>query len=165
MKFGKKLSEQAVADWEAHYLNYKGLKQILHGLSNAPSQDSFKAEGDFLSALLQAIDGVNEFYAGKEADFARRLEECAKVLAAPDSWVLETPELDDAEVGEPDFPRVVAALKAGEHVAEEKLEALHAFLALCDEVDQLRKFSVRGLTRSLSRGASAPFSQIQPLHS
>ena len=143
MKFGKKLSEQAVAEWEPHYLPYKNLKQILHGLSNTPSEDSFKAEGDFLSALLQAIDSVNSFYAGKEADYARRLEECAKILAAPNSWVLDTPDLDDAEVGEPDFPRVVAALKAGDHVAPGKLEALNAFLALCDEVDQLRKFSVR----------------------
>lgn len=149
MKFGKKLLEQvqlAPSDWAPHYIPYKDLKKILHGIESSESSTIFKAEGDFVSAMLEAIEGVNSFYGKQEADYGARLEALAKTLEKPTEWILSCPALEDeAASSDPDFPRVVEALEAGVHVPQEKRAALDAFLALCAEIDQLRKFSVRAI--------------------
>jgi hypothetical protein len=146
VKFGKRLVAQLHAPWAEHYVPYKSLKQIVNAIS-APADPvgatESRAEGDFLTAVLSAIDVANRFYQVREADYAERLEHLAKTLAAPDSWLLIRPEYDLAEGTEPDFPQVVAKLEGGMHVPVEQREALDAFLTLCSEVDLLRKFSVR----------------------
>ena len=142
MKFGKRLLDQLHPEWADNYLPYKGLKHIINELLTQPTEARFKLEGDFLATLLAAIEAVNGFYAGKESEYARRLESLAKTLASPKTWLLQSPALVSDEE-EPDFPELVARLEGGVHVPEEQHEALHAFLALCSEVDLLRKFSVR----------------------
>ena len=146
MKFGKKLLEQvqlAPAGWAPHYIPYKDLKKILQGIESGESSTIFRAEGDFLSAILQAIEGANSFYGGQEAAYGARLEALAKTLEKPTEWIISSPDLEGEASGtEPDFPRVVDALEAGVHVPQDQRAALDAFLELCAEIDQLRKFSV-----------------------
>ena len=141
MKFGKKLLAQQNESWAQHYIDYKALKVILHGLEG-DNTAVFKSEGDFLSAMLASIEAANSFYTGQEAAYDVRLKALAKTLEKPDEWIIASPDLE-AQATEPDFPRVVALLEAGVHVSEEKRAALDAFLELCADIDQLRKFSVR----------------------
>ena len=121
-------------------------RRILKRLSTDPEaeeplkSDACRAEGDFLSALMSAIQVVNTFYKTKETAYEQQLEELLKTLASPQNWLLERPNFDEAE---PDFSTVAAALEAEVHVPPPQREALDSFLKLCAEIDLLRKFSVR----------------------
>jgi len=141
MKFGRRLLQQAHAPWTSAYLPYEDLKRIINLLAEGNKATANKAEGEFLTALLGAIDVVDTFYTQKEAEYHTRLKALAETLAAPRKWLLQCPT--GSELSEPDFPEVVAMLEGGVHVPSEQREALDAFLTLCNEVDVLRRFSVR----------------------
>ena len=78
MKFGKKLLDQLHEPWAEHYLPYADLKKICLNISpDFATRESNQAEGQFVTALLQAIAEVNRFYAQQEAIYAKRVEELA----------------------------------------------------------------------------------------
>jgi hypothetical protein len=141
MKFGKRLLESLHPEWADNYIPYKNLKQILHSLTTEESADvRSDAEGAFLSSLLKSINKADLFYTAQEGDFSRRLDTLAKTLFAPKTWLIARPELGTTD--EVEFASVVAALQGGVHMPVEQREALDSFVALCAEIDLLRKFAV-----------------------
>ena len=140
MKFGNRLLEQLHQPWAAQYLPYNELKQILKKISPSPTDEGVAAEGEFLSAVLAAVRMVDGFFAAQEDAYVRRLAELAHVLAAPSSWIL----MQFVTVREDgvDLSQLVEGMVEGVHVPAAQKVALDSFLALCAEIDVLRKFSV-----------------------
>ena len=140
MKFGNRLLEQLHGPWAGNYLQYNDLKQILKGVSPVPTAHGDAAEGQFLSHLLSNIRAVDVFFAAKEVEHAVRLKALAQLLANPSSW-LQTP-LPVVDTDDVDLPQLVANIKEGVHVPTTQKVALDSFIALCAEIDVLRKYSV-----------------------
>ena len=80
---------------------------------------------------------VNSFYAAKEKELGERLGALAPTLANPTEWTLRPVEVDDVSLD-----KIAAVIVDGVHVPARQGAALRAFVVLCDEIDQLRKFSV-----------------------
>ena len=141
MKFGKRLAEQLHQPWCEHYLCYEELKEILKRTSPEPhpSSSAIAAEGEFLSSLLTSLVKADAFFAEIEGSFVARLEALAAALANPEDWLTKAPHVDPQDV---DLPQLVAAFEDGVHVPSAQKEALTRFVALCAEIDVLRKFSV-----------------------
>ena len=143
MKFGKRLREQSHPAWAKEYLPYEALKTIVDRIADGEAaKGQFDAEGEFLTQLLNSIAAVDAFYAEREAEYAKRLGVLAQILSNPNSWLLKCPELELDQGADVDFPRLVGRMEAGVHAPATQREALDAFLALCADIDLLRKFSV-----------------------
>ena len=141
MHFGRRLLEQELLAWRGRYIPYHDLKQILSRITQDFTRESVSAEGDFLSAILIAILNVDEFFVEQEANYIQRLAEVSQALASPMSWLtVKTGEFAVKE--DITLPQLAAMLEEGVHMRSEKKQALDSFIALCADIDELRKYSV-----------------------
>ncbi|KAM7200917.1 Glycerophosphoryl diester phosphodiesterase family domain containing protein [Rhypophila sp. PSN 637] len=74
MKFGKNLSRNQVPEWASSYINYKGLKKLIKGVSLAASNGEQVDLAEFFFALDRNLEDVDSFYNKKYADACRRLK-------------------------------------------------------------------------------------------
>ena len=133
MKFGKKMIAAMRPEWGANvYVPYKALKQTLSLLADA--EKAARAEGAFVEQLMQSLQQVNRFYAGREVACAQLLRRLAKVLESPSRWMPVV-----AEVGRLSSEGVEVSLAALlpqlSTLDEEHAAALREFVDLCGEVD------------------------------
>ena len=133
MKFGKKMIAAMRPEWGANvYVPYKALKQTLSLLADA--ETAARAEGAFVEQLMQSLQQVNRFYAGREVACAQLLRRLAKVLESPSRWLPAV-----AEVGRLSSEGVEVSLAALlpqlSTLDEEHAAALREFVDLCGEVD------------------------------
>ena len=133
MKFGKKMIAAMRPEWGANvYVPYKALKQTLSLL--ADTETAARAEGAFVEQLMQSLQQVNRFYAGREVACAQLLRRLAKVLESPSRWMPVV-----AEVGRLSSEGVEVSLAALlpqlSTLDEEHAAALREFVDLCGEVD------------------------------
>lgn len=139
MKFGKKMIAAMRPEWGANvYVPYKALKQTLSLLADA--ETAARAEGAFVEQLMQSLQQVNRFYAGREVACAQLLRRLAKVLESPSRWLPAV-----AEVGRLSSEGVEVSLAALlpqlSTLDEEHAAALREFVDLCGELDLLRKYA------------------------
>ena len=139
MKFGKKMIAAMRPEWGANvYVPYKALKQTLSLLADAKT--AARAEGAFVEQLMQSLQQVNRFYAGREVACAQLLRRLAKVLESPSRWLPAV-----AEVGRLSSEGVEVSLAALlpqlSTLDEEHAAALREFVDLCGELDLLRKYA------------------------
>ena len=133
MKFGKKMIAAMRPEWGANvYVPYKALKQTLSLLADA--ETAARAEGAFVEQLMQSLQQVNRFYAGREVACAQLLRRLAKVLESPSRWLPAV-----AEVGRLSSEGVEVSLAALlpqlSTLDEEHAAALREFVDLCGEVE------------------------------
>uniref|UniRef100_A0A7S3BP58 RING-type domain-containing protein n=1 Tax=Haptolina ericina TaxID=156174 RepID=A0A7S3BP58_9EUKA len=136
MKFGKRLLEHMESEWEHQYVPYKTLKQVLKKLHG---NESFHAEGEFLTTLLSGIHNVSNFYLAKEDDLCKQLQALCQILASPNTWLLEKLPSNEEFIS---LASIIAALEPGVHLAQSYKDALIIFTELCTQVDALRKYSI-----------------------
>lgn len=142
MKFGKSLLTLCHAPWADHYLAYKDLKKTLKRQVAGDAQTNSQVEGAFVTELLQSIAACNGFFTRTEQEIAARLAALVAQLEKPASWVTRTVAVAADATGEVSLGSIAATLEVGTHLDQAHFEALGAFVALCADIDALRKYSM-----------------------
>ena len=142
MKFGKSLLTLLHAPWADHYLAYKDLKKTLKRQVAGDAQTNSQVEGAFVTELLQSIAACNGFFTRTEQEIAARLAALVAQLEKPASWVTRTVAVAADATGEVSLGSIAASLEVGTHLDQAHFEALGAFVALCADIDALRKYSM-----------------------
>ena len=142
MKFGKSLLTLCHAPWADHYLAYKELKKTLKRQVADDAQNNSLVEGAFVTELLQSVHAVNGFFTRMEQEIAARLAALISQLEKPASWVTRTVAVAADATGEVSLGSIAATLEVGTHLDQAHFEALGAFVALCADIDALRKYSM-----------------------
>ena len=142
MKFGKSLLTLLHAPWADHYLAYKDLKKTLKRQVAGDAQTNSQVEGAFVTELLQSIAACNGFFTRTEQEIAARLAALVAQLEKPASWVTRTVAVAADATGEVSLGSIAATLEVGTHLDQAHFEALGAFVALCADIDALRKYSM-----------------------
>jgi hypothetical protein len=141
MKFGKSLLTLCHAPWADHYLAYKELKKTLKRQVAGDAQNNSLVEGAFVTELLQSVHAVNGFFTRMEQEIAARLAALVSQLEKPASWVTRTVAVSST-TEEVSLGSIAATLEVGTHLDQAHSEALGAFVALCADIDALRKYSM-----------------------
>ena len=141
MKFGKSLLTLCHAPWADHYLAYKDLKKTLKRQVAGDAQTNSQVEGAFVTELLQSVHAVNGFFTRMEQEIAARLAALVSQLEKPGSWVTRTVAVSST-TEEVSLGSIAATLEVGTHLDQAHFEALGAFVALCADIDALRKYSM-----------------------
>lgn len=76
MKFGKYLSENAVAKWRLYYLDYTRLKDLIkdHTKHGKVHRSNKQFEAEFLAAIEVELDKVNDFFCMTERQLSMKLD-------------------------------------------------------------------------------------------
>ncbi|RKF82953.1 Glycerophosphocholine phosphodiesterase GDE1 [Golovinomyces cichoracearum] len=74
MKFGRNLIRNQVPEWSSYYINYKGLRKLIHAAIATSNSDGDVDLAEFLFHLDRNLEVVDSFYNRKFADACRRLK-------------------------------------------------------------------------------------------
>ncbi|CDZ96566.1 Protein involved in vacuolar polyphosphate accumulation, contains SPX domain [Phaffia rhodozyma] len=105
MKFGRRIEQTLYPEWEAFYLDYKGLKKTLKQATENGLQWNDEDEAHFVKELEKELEKIAGFQDRKAKELASRIRVAEKTVKSltSDPDVLNEQDEDDAEAQQSKF--------------------------------------------------------------